>query len=196
MRQGPSRALVIPLVCLAVAVEAAEDPRVAPALAQARAAAVSLSTELRELLQKEMAAGGVKAGVQVCATVAQEKTRAFREREGRDVRRVSLRNRSLLNVPDEYERQVLESFDRLDPEKRASAESYEVVRVGEKEVLRYLRPIVTAQTCLGCHGDPAKIDPAVKALLAESYPDDKATGFAVGDVRGAVSVRIPLEAGH
>jgi len=32
----------------------------------------------------------------------------------------------------------------------------------------------------------------VQAILAREYPDDRATGFSVGDVRGAVSVRIPL----
>jgi hypothetical protein len=46
--------------------------------------------------------------------------------------------------------------------------------------------------CLTCHGEKAKIPPAVRAVLAREYPDDHATGFSVGDVRGAVSVRIPL----
>jgi hypothetical protein len=32
----------------------------------------------------------------------------------------------------------------------------------------------------------------VRRALDESYPADPATGFAVGDVRGAISVRVPL----
>jgi hypothetical protein len=58
--------------------------------------------------------------------------------------------------------------------------------------LRYLKPVVANAMCLTCHGEKAKIPPAVQAVLAREYPDDHATGFSVGDVRGAVSVRIPL----
>jgi hypothetical protein len=46
--------------------------------------------------------------------------------------------------------------------------------------------------CLTCHGEKAKIPPAAQATIAREYPDDRATGFSVGDVRGAVGVRIPL----
>ena len=37
-------------------------------------------------------------------------------------------------------------------------------------------------------GNPMKWIP----ILAEKYPDDRATGFLVGDVRGAISVKILL----
>ena len=40
--------------------------------------------------------------------------------------------------------------------------------------------------CLGCHGK--SIAPEVKAKLAELYPEDKATGFSEGDLRGAFVV--------
>jgi hypothetical protein len=46
--------------------------------------------------------------------------------------------------------------------------------------------------CLTCHGEKARIPPAVEAVIAQEYPGDRATGFAEGDVRGAVSVRVPL----
>jgi len=32
----------------------------------------------------------------------------------------------------------------------------------------------------------------VKTILAEKYPEDRATGFLVGDLRGAISVKIFL----
>jgi hypothetical protein len=32
----------------------------------------------------------------------------------------------------------------------------------------------------------------VSAALADHYPDDRGTGFDVGDVRGAITIRIPL----
>ena len=58
--------------------------------------------------------------------------------------------------------------------------------------LQYLRPLLVQRACLACHGDPATFSPEVRAVLARRYPQDRATGYAVGDLRGAVSVRVPL----
>jgi len=44
--------------------------------------------------------------------------------------------------------------------------------------------------CLKCHGE--QLDPAVQARIKELYPDDKATGYKTGDLRGAVTIRQPL----
>lgn len=51
---------------------------------------------------------------------------------------------------------------------------------------RYMKAIPTKGLCLTCHGE-ALTEP-VKATLAELYPEDKATGFKVGDIRGAFSI--------
>ena len=42
----------------------------------------------------------------------------------------------------------------------------------------------------------AAIERNVRDALAELYPGDRATGYQVGDLRGAVSVKIPLAAGQ
>jgi hypothetical protein len=73
------------------------------------------------------------------------------------------------------------------------AEIIEVMRAADGTYeLQYVRPILMQARCLPCHGDPASLDPAVHALLARRYPEDRATGYRVGDLRGAVSVRVPL----
>jgi hypothetical protein len=170
------------------------DPGAAQALASARATAAGLGGELRALLMSELERGGPAVAVVACASGAQAKTAEFRSRTGADVRRVSLRQRSLANAPDDYERAVLGSFDRLPREARAAAEHWEVVREDGRPVLRYLKPVVTAATCLACHGAPASIPAPVRKALDEAYPGDRATGFAEGDVRGAISVRVPIAA--
>jgi hypothetical protein len=175
-----------------VRAEEAADPRVGSALAEARAAAKELSEAIRGLLMQELKTGGFEGAVAVCATKAQEKTADYRRTSGNDIRRVSLRPRNPRNEPDALERRVLESFDRLAAEARPGVEHWEVVRADGREALRYLKPLVASAMCLTCHGDPAKIPPAVRAVIAKEYPDDRATGYSAGDVRGAVSVRIPL----
>ena len=49
--------------------------------------------------------------------------------------------------------------------------------------------IVTQPPCLVCHGD--NIAEPVRQALREQYPADAATGFAVGELRGAVVVDWP-----
>ena len=42
--------------------------------------------------------------------------------------------------------------------------------------------------CLTCHGEADALPPAIRDRLAESYPDDRAVGYAEGDLRGAFVV--------
>ena len=60
-------------------------------------------------------------------------------------------------------------------------ESEILVPIG-KEHVGYMEPIIVKPLCLHCHGK--SLSPAVKSELKESYPQDKATGFSVGDLRG------------
>jgi hypothetical protein len=170
------------------------DPRVESAVVEARVAAQELAAQLKGLLQEELAKGGFDGAIAVCAEVAQEKTAEYRESFKNDIRRVSLRRRNPANEPDDYERAVLESFERLPVDARSKAEHWEVVSDDGHESLRYLKPLVTGALCLTCHGDRASMAPAVTEALDEHYPDDQATGFDVGDVRGAITIRIPLVA--
>jgi hypothetical protein len=186
------------LVCVALAAggvaraQEPTDPRLESALAEARVAAGELTAKLKALLTEELARGGFDGAIAVCAEVAQESTAEYREAFKNDIRRVSLRRRNPANEPDDYERAVLETFDSLPVDERPGAEHWEVISQDGAESLRYLKPLVTQPLCLTCHGDRESMAPAVREALAEDYPDDQATGFEVGDVRGAVTIRIPL----
>ncbi|MBZ0088891.1 MAG: DUF2309 domain-containing protein, partial [Thermoanaerobaculia bacterium] len=46
--------------------------------------------------------------------------------------------------------------------------------------------------CGACHGQPGELAPGVAEVLARRYPGDTATGYTAGDLRGAISVRVPL----
>ena len=55
----------------------------------------------------------------------------------------------------------------------------------------YVEPILTQPLCLACHG--GSLDPAVSDALASHYPDDQATGFEAGDLRGVFWAEYPVE---
>ncbi len=53
----------------------------------------------------------------------------------------------------------------------------------------YVEPILLQPLCLGCHG--AALAPEVEARIDALYPDDQATGFEVGELRGVFWVEFP-----
>jgi hypothetical protein len=165
------------------------------AVALARASANELATSLRDLLVAELAAGGPKAAITACSTKAQAATQALSKDKGVGIRRVSLRWRNPADQPDVHERRILETFERAHAEKQLPGESVEFVTEGGIRQLRYMRPITIAPMCTSCHGQPGEVAPDVQAVLREQYPGDTATGYRVGDLRGAFSVTVPLGSG-
>jgi hypothetical protein len=55
-----------------------------------------------------------------------------------------------------------------------------------------MKPLIVQPVCIACHGPRENIPAEVKLILEQKYPEDRATGFLVGDVRGAISVKITL----
>jgi len=172
---------------------AAADP---PEAERARAAAAQVLEQTKSVLQSALSGGQPAAALRVCASVAGDIARKH-EQQGWRVRRVSDRVRNPADTPDAYEREVLRAWQE---EKGAgglapTTERQEIVAEAGQSYLRYMKPIfIAAPVCLQCHGEPAKLAPGVAEALKELYPGDQATGYALGDLRGAISVRIPLGA--
>lgn len=170
----------------------------APAVAQefallqeARAVAGSIPPRLLTVLQQEIEKGGVDGAIGVCREKAPQMAKEASAQTGWQIRRVSLNNRNPKAVPDAWETAVLQEFDR-----RAAAgedprqlERGEMVSEGGVYGYRYMKALPTQQLCLSCHGAPGDIAPAVKARLAELYPADKATGYGLNEIRGAMTIR-------
>ncbi len=144
------------------------------------------------LLLGALERGGVAEAVAFCADSAQARTARHRE-AGIDVRRVGTRVRNPANAPDSVEQALLAQL-ATGLERGAMAQEIVTVIPGPDGSFRlqYIRPIVVTQPCLACHGDPQTFDPAVTQVLTTRYPQDKATGYRVGDLRGGLTVRIPL----
>ncbi len=169
-----------------------QDSQFEQALLKARQLSKELAEKVRGLLLQEIERGGFENAAHVCSELAQAITQQFNKRTGYYARRVSLRYRNPKNIPDDYERRKLEELDFLNREKRLENEYMEVVKEGSQEYLRYMKPLVAIPLCLVCHGPKENIPSEIKAMLVEKYPDDRATGFLSGDVRGGISVKIAL----
>ncbi|MDX2033988.1 MAG: DUF3365 domain-containing protein [Blastocatellia bacterium] len=162
------------------------------ALVEARKASAELTDKVRGLLLTELEKGGFEGAVRVCSEIAQKITEEHSRDGGYSARRISLKYRNPKDRPDAYETRMLKRFAAQQGRNRLVDESWEVVREGGREKFRYLKPIVIGKMCLQCHGQPDQIAPAVRTLLREKYPQDRAIGYREGELRGAVSVVIDL----
>ncbi|HEX5820122.1 MAG TPA: DUF3365 domain-containing protein [Gemmatimonadales bacterium] len=160
------------------------------AVTRAREAANALGKDLQGLLFGQLEKGGPVTAIAFCADSAQART-ARHASSGVYVRRVSLKVRNPANTPDAVERTTLEALAAQYASGTLPAELVEVRGGGADRQVHYIRPILVQEKCLSCHGDPALIDPAVKQVLTTRYPVDAAVGYRAGDLRGAISVRVP-----
>ncbi len=165
------------------------------ALGESRQVTMSLVNGTKKTLKSFLGEGDFLKAIKGCSEEAPSIAQKYTDQTGYYVRRVSLKYRNPDDIPDQYEKGVLEKFDSLRVEGKmvVEHEDYRVVKEGGKQYLRYMKPLITKKLCLNCHGSKEDIPATVKGFLNTNYPEDRATGFKVGDVRGAVSVKIPLE---
>lgn len=163
-------------------------------LEEGRTVASSIPPKLLEVLSDEIQKGGPEGAIGVCREKAPAMAKAASEKTGWAIRRVSLKNRNPKAVPDAWEKAVLEDFERrvAAGEKPAGLEKGELATIDGKQVYRYMKALPTIELCLQCHGTSDQVSPAVQAKLKELYPDDKAVGYGVGQIRGAITIKKPL----
>ncbi|MFN3693800.1 MAG: DUF3365 domain-containing protein [Ignavibacterium sp.] len=159
-----------------------------------RSDAKSFMESLKSVLIKEIQTNGIVKAVSVCSDTAQVLTNNYGISKGIYIKRVSFKNRNPLNVPDDFEAKVLKMFedqfgkDQLKPE----SEYIELIEENGIYKVRYLKPIFVQPECLNCHGAEEQISPQVKEVINKIYPDDRAKGYQMGDLRGAVSIQKTL----
>jgi hypothetical protein len=177
------------LTLTANATAAKADAQITDAqLGKARTAVNALQTELQTALQNAMRDGGPIAAIEVCQLQALPITASISEQQKLHIRRTALKLRNPANAPDDWEAQQLADFVAR-AERGESLATMETVSRKSGE-FRYMKAIPTGAVCTNCHG--TQIAEPLANALKERYPDDQATGFAAGDLRGAFSVRIPI----
>ncbi len=183
---------LVPMILAFAAAGAFADE--AKLLDEARGVATSVPPKLLAVLQEEIAKGGPEGAIDVCRDKAPQLAKEVSEKTGWNVRRDSLKNRNPKAVPDAWEQAVLQDFDRRAAagENPATLEKGEVVVDNGVKVYRYIKALPVQPLCLNCHGAPENMSQATKAKLAERYPNDKGTGYAVGQIRGAMTIRRPI----
>ncbi len=152
--------------------------------------------QLGSHLKNEMKTNGPVSAIKVCKDVAPEIASQLSIENGWSVSRVTTKVRNpLLGMPDQWERATLADFEA----QAAKGEEYSTMNktaVVDEDGLfyfRYMKPLVIAPVCLSCHGSDDQIPTAVKTELENAYPFDKAKGYKAGELRGAISIKQPMD---
>lgn len=145
-----------------------------------QAARDALAQRLMGRLMQAVQKDGPVGAVAVCKEAAPAIAAEVGAEQGLSIGRTSFKLRNPTNeVPGWARRSVKD---------RVAATTWFALSDGG---LAGLMPIRIMPLCTTCHGAPDTLDEDLRAALATHYPDDRATGFAVGDLRGWFWVEVP-----
>ncbi|MEM7016308.1 MAG: DUF3365 domain-containing protein [Pseudomonadota bacterium] len=140
---------------------------------------------LKPRLQEAIQTGGLAHAINVCSVEAPNIAEKLSKETGWQVKRVSLKPRNKSSaVPDDFEKKILEQFNAQQSkgEAPAAVEHAEILN----QQFRYMKAQVVEGLCLNCHG--SSLSPEVIKALGKHYPKDVATGYSLGEIRGAFSL--------
>lgn len=138
--------------------------------------------------------GGISNALPFCSAAAKPLASSVATRRGVLIRRFTHKPRNPAGRADAVEAEVLNGFESL---MAASGTTNPPPPWATNLVAgqaTFFAPIVlNRELCLKCHGDPDKdIAPGDLAIIRRLYPADEATGFRLGQLRGAWRIDIPL----
>jgi hypothetical protein len=155
---------------------------------ESRAMVKAFAENLKSELQGAIKSGGPVHAIPVCNVRAPEIAAELSKPGQWTIGRTSHKTRNPSNAPDDWETGVLEEFRR-----RAAAgesldgmEKVELIESDGGTTYRYMKAIPVGQVCLTCHG--SDIAPNLKAEIDTYYPEDRATGLELGEIRGAFTI--------
>lgn len=141
----------------------------------------ALLTELRAAMER----GGPPAAISVCHEQAMAIAERVAREQGIALGRTSHRLRNPSNAPRDWAKATVGEAAGT----KAAAHRLRTVDLGNR--VGVLRPIGTVEMCLRCHGAAETVRRELGTALEAAYPNDEATGFAVGDLRGWMWAEVP-----
>ena len=161
------------------------------AIARGKAIAAETFGVLSSNLQSALASGGVSNALPFCSLAASPLTASVATRHGVALRRITHKPRNPAARANEAERVVLDGFrSTLAPGQPPPPLATNLL----PDQAAFFAPIVLNNAlCLKCHGEPGKdISAESLAIIQRYYPQDEATGFKLGDLRGAWRIDFPF----
>jgi Protein of unknown function (DUF3365) len=132
-----------------------------------------LFTKLSGRLMDALSKGGPAGAIGVCQTEAKSIAIDVGKQSNVKIGRKGVRLRNTSNVSPPWAKDLV----------AAKTDSPVFVKLSNGHAAALL-PIKLQPQCLMCHGPSDSLHPNVKDKLAKLYPQDQATGFSEGELRG------------
>ena len=137
-------------------------------------------------LMKHMKEGGPAQAIPFCNAKADPLTKSVAEKYGVSIKRTSHKIRGKENAPNEVELAIIKKYltsmnngEKLKP----------TIQKDEVGKVHFYSPIKVEKKCMSCHGVVGKeVTQKTDSILKVLYPNDQATGFKIGDLRGIVNI--------
>ncbi len=127
--------------------------------------------------------GGTDYAITYCNENAMQLTDSVAQKYHTNIQRLSDKNRNPKNA------MVLEE-DKVAWEKIKQLKTH-FIQVYNKGETYYYKPIAMAMpTCLKCHGTQKDIPLSTQQLIRTNYPNDKATNYTLGELRGMWKIQL------
>lgn len=140
-------------------------------------------------LQNALADSGVSGALKFCNVEAMPLTDSLSQNYGVTVRRASHRPRNSCNRVDSLEMASIKTYlEHIE----TSEELKPIVNASEYRIIYHAPIRIAGQLCMNCHGTPrTDITAGDMEIINKLYPEDEATGFSIGDLRGIWVIEFP-----
>lgn len=146
------------------------------------AAKDALFTQLSGRLMEAMGSQGPAGAITVCQKEAPQIATEVSEVHDLRIGRTGVRLRNSNNQPPSWAKPLTDA--------KTDTPTFVVL---DNDDAAALLPIKLQRQCLMCHGPKDQIAPVIQDQLAKLYPDDEATGFHEGDLRGWFWIEMPSD---
>ncbi len=139
-----------------------------------------LFTKLSGRLTEAIASQGLASAIAVCQKEAPSIAKVVGDEHGLQIGRTGVRLRNTNNIAPSW----------AEPLVRDKTETPTFVTLSNGHAAALL-PIKLQVQCLMCHGTKEQIAPEIQDQLMKLYPNDQATGFREGELRGWFWIDLP-----
>lgn len=146
---------------------------------------------LRTHLMSSIQSGGIGYAIGYCNEEAMRLMDSMSQVKDVIIKRTSSKLRNPKDMPDDAEKEALSVLMEMYSKGEGM---HPILKKLDEKTIAYFHPIlIDNPVCLNCHGEPGvNLDSTVQKTIKELYPNDNATGYKMGDLRGMWSIRFTL----
>lgn len=137
-------------------------------------------------LKSQMQTSGPIGALHFCSQNALTLTEQIAKESKTSIKRISINNRNPVNQGNKDEIALLNEWDKL-LKKGQPLPEQKLVKVSNSTIMYYKPIVINNEACLKCHGN---VEGELAKAIHTTYPEDKATGYKMGDLRGMIAVTI------